>query len=261
MTIPFHLDPVQVPFAYSRDDGMTDVNTIISTIRSLLVTTLGWSEPTTARFKTPVDASGRFLDILLTRISATNLDILTRNASAVTVCERRIQISNPGSVEYYCNTFGVCINSLQATPERFEAHVLDQAPDLQSDNSLYVASHGYRNTSDVADAVDTGRYFMIDNGAATLAARSRRWGCTHAPAVADLATAVGSLLYRDAILRVNSAGSQRWAGRICQCIAVNELLGPGVEEKPFIDTATGGTFKIVGGTAGAVDHRWAFRKA
>jgi len=262
MTIPYHLDSTQIPFNYLRTDGMTDVNTIISDVRQQLVTGLGWSEPSTALFKTPIDAAGRWMDVLLTRIAATNLEFRTRNAAGTTLCTRRIQIDNPGSVEYFCNIFGVTVNALRANPpERFEAHILDQSPDLQSDSALYVISHGYRNNADTADLADTGRYFAIDNAVATLAARARRWATTETPAVVNLQTPPGTYLFRDATVRINSAGVNRWAGRICHAIAVMQNIGLGVELQPFIDTSTPARFRVLGGVAGAVDHRWAFRKS
>ena len=256
MSIPYALDDAQIAFANAQDDGMTDVNTIISTVRTLLVTTLGWSEPSTALFKTPVDAASRFLDVLLTRISATNLEIRVRNATPTTVITRRIQITSGGSVWYHGNIFGLVIASLSATNEIAQAHVLDQTPDLQSDSALYVVANAYRSAADSADGNGTimGQYFAIDNGAAGMLSRLRRWTASGnsnggSTVNSQFQTITGKLLWRDALAAINSAGTLRWAGRICHALMCDSTLALLARRYPYIDTSTGKEFMVLGLTS------------
>jgi len=267
MSTPYFLDSAQIARANAQDDGVTDVNTIISSIRTLLVTTLGWSEPSTALFKTPVDAASRFLDVLLTRISATNLEIRVRNAAAATVITRRIQITSGVSVWYYGSVYGVVIEAMSATAEVAQAHVLDQTPDLQTDSSLYVIANAYRSAADATDAnaITTGFYFAIDNGAAGQLSRLRRWtansGNDAGSSSKTLVTHVGTMLWKDPLVAINSAGTLRWAGRICHALMCDSSIPVYGRRYPFIDTDTTKEFRVLSLTASASNMRLAFRSA
>lgn len=266
MTVPYFLDSAQITFDNMQDDAVTDVNTIISSVRTLLVTNLGWSEPSTALFKTPVDAASRFLDVLLTRISATNLEVRVRNASAATVITRRIQLTSGASVWYHGNIFGVVIACLNTTNEIAQAHILDQTPDLQSDSALYVIANALRTTADSNDANGsvTGQYYAIDNGAAAILSRLRRWtasGNSNGGSTVEAAfrTIIGTLRYRDALCAINSAGTLKWAGRICHALMVDESVGSNMRRNPYIDSSTGAEFLSLGLSATASHMKLAFR--
>jgi hypothetical protein len=251
MTIPYHHDLSLVPYNYQETPAIVDVATIITDIRTLLVTDLGWTEPSTALFKTPVDAASRFMDVLLTRIAADTLEMRVRDQTGTTVCTRRIEINTGGTaVRYYCNIYGMVIESLiAAQSEILQAHLLDLTPDLQSDHSLYVIGNGYRDSSSTMDSNGTqvGYYYAVDNGTPGNLSRLKRFDYDTTPtADVPLIDVTGAIAARDAIISINFSGTARWAGRICHSVLVDKTCANGAAIKPNIDDDTQCTFRVIG---------------
>lgn len=272
MSIPFFLDASQVPYTYREDAALTDVETggvgIITTLRLLLVTTLGWSEPSTALFKTPVDAAGRFLDILLTRISATVIEWRVRNHSGTTICTRRAQIVSGNNVRYFCNTQGVLVECLTANPnssECLQAHILDESPDAQSSQANCEVGGGRRSSASADDGNgdDPFDLFAIDNGSAGTAKRGGDWGCANNNVPVGLMSASLSLLYVDPHIYISQGANKEWTGRICHCLVTDSRGGVGgTEHRVNLDDSTTVTFKTVGLIANPTFfHLMAFRKS
>ena len=120
---------------YLRTNGVTDVDTIITDVRSECVTngSPAWTEPNTALFKSPIDASGRWFDVLLTRISATSLEMRVRDKNAVTVCTRRMYIDAGGTDIQYCTgEMHFAIVSLRSPAEFLIAGMIDMTPESQT---------------------------------------------------------------------------------------------------------------------------------
>lgn len=251
MSIPFHLDSTQVPYNFLRTDGMTDVNTIISDFRAQVVTGLSWTEPSTALFKTPIDAASRFLDVLLTRISATNLELRVRNQTGATIMTRRIQIVSGGSVNYYCNTYGFIIESLVAAQsEVAQGHVLDLTPDGQGDHSLYVVAGAFRSAADTNDnqGQHAGDLWAMDNGAATYRARIKRCdidlGFTvNLTSIRDI---TGGFRLVDQMVDINFSTIVKWAGRVCHSLIGDISIPYGSIVRVNIDDATQAQFRVIG---------------
>jgi hypothetical protein len=253
MSIPFHLDSSQIPYNYIEAGPITDVTDLITQFRTQVVTGLSWTEPSTALFKTVVDASGRFGDILLTRISATNLEIRVRNQSGSTVCTRRCQIDAGGVyVRYYCNAYGCFVEPIRVanTPETFQMFVLDMTPDAFTDHTQYVSGNGYRTTGDADDAQgkQTGQQYMFENGAAGFKARARRYDTDLVNGFASLPmlSVTGAIPTFDLWFTSNFSGTYRWAGRVCHAVVVADTLAHGSVVRPNIDSSTQAPYKVVG---------------
>jgi len=246
MTVEAFLDEDAVPFDNTTLPQIVDVETggvgIISTLRAMLVTTLGWSEPSSDLFKTPVDASGRFMDILCTRISASTIEFRLRDQNAVTICTRRITIdTSPGcDVFIHGSIYSVYIETLRAIPEVFRAHIVDPSPDLKSDHARYVCGSGYLTTAGTNDGNgdSLGDLFMLDAGATAVKDRIRR----------TVDSGFGYHLQRESPVRTKSlflpifinvaiAGPvQRWAGRLYHFVQHKFGVQPGAIQWPNIDT-------------------------
>jgi hypothetical protein len=255
MTIPFFLDSTQVPFNYTEIYGITDVETggvgIITTFRAQAVTGLGWTEPSTALFKTPVDAAGRWFDVLLTRISATVLEYRMRNSSGTTITTRRIQITAGFAVRFFTNTMGFLIEAIQADPassETLQGHMLDQSPNLQSDVSNYVIMAGRRNNTSVDDGSGNivGHYAAIDNGTPAFVAGRLPSTLNAASGAIALQNIQSSFLLRDFLIHINQAGTIRWSGRICHALEIDSTIPPGSDRAVKIDTSTTATYRVTG---------------
>ncbi len=271
MSLPAFLDSAVYPFTYLERNGLVDVETggvgIITDLRTLLVSTLGWSEPSTALFKTPVDAAGRFMDVLVTRIDSTHIEWRVRNAAAVTVCTRRIALGL-GGVRYFVSTVHAVVEVLLTDPnlsEVLQAYMVDMAPDGNADHALYVVGTGYRTAANSIDGQGTNAsyLFAIDNGTAAGLHRGGLYpGVTDGVNPTPLVDASYRAFLREFLITINFAGTFRWAGRL-----PHSLLGEGTffgtngERKVYIDSSTPATFKAIGLTASNVIPRQLLRKS
>lgn len=264
MTTPDFLNSSIIPYYYSQTTGMTDVNTIISDVRTALVTNLGWSEPTTARFKTPVDSAGKFFDILLTRVTATNLEILMRDYRGTTLYDRRIQIDATAAVNYFCSKFSFFIESLRATSECAWGSLLDLTPGAISDVDNKIIGSAFRTTADSADGNGStiSTHFGFDSGSAAATARLMQQNAnTGGSAIATMSTGAGTLLYREVAMTITQAGNIRWTGRMYQALVGDATISFGSDKTvPIDDGGTTATFRCVGLTT-ANQMRLLLRKA
>lgn len=256
MTVPQYLDSSVYPLGFSQQFGLADVETggvgIITAMRNLLVTTLGWTEPSADLFKTPVDAAGRFLDVLVTRISATALDWRVRNAAGVTVCTRRVVLST-GYVHIFGSTAGVVVESI-GTPNKMLtafcfAFLLDMAPNVPGDHVLYVFGGGRYNTSGTDDnqSASAGQGFAIDNGATGSQQRGLT-SQTMAAAAINFYTSGGRQYYCHYPININFSGTFRLAGCVPHMLKCSNQIHPGDERSMWLDENTYATFKVLGMT-------------
>ena len=76
-------------FAYFNRQGVSDVQAIIDDIDTrLLAHSPAWTKTSAGLYKSPVDAAGRFFDVLLTKINAQKLEMRVRDYNSVTLCSR-----------------------------------------------------------------------------------------------------------------------------------------------------------------------------
>lgn len=256
MSIPAYLDSSVYPFNYIELLGLTDVETggvgIISSMRSQLVGgTLNWTEPSTALFKTPVDAAGRFLDVLVTRISSTVVEWRVRNQVAVTICTRRINLGT-GALRIFGSSVGVLVEFAQTNENGLHfasAFVIDMAPNLNTDHTLYVVGNGFLTTADTNDSLGDGmgEFFAIDNGSAASQNRSWYWQFTNG-ATPPMLSAAGKWIFREMPVIINFSATNKFAGRVVHALQCDTNFNGGDERKIYIDTNTVATFKCIGAT-------------
>jgi hypothetical protein len=269
MSTPSWLDNVANPYKYTEIPGLVDVETggvgIITQLRTFLVTNLGWTEPSTALFKTPVDSAGRFFDLLCTRISASVMEFRLRNASAVTVFTRRISITTASgtAVRIFAggsatannggasNGAHVIVESLQgsvAATELLTAFLLDVSPCANADISLYVAGNATLSGTSTNDSVysECSKMFMIDNGATASSTRLRRRDQNRAGGLSvSFVSPSGRMKIYSPLVEANFAGTLRWAGNLPHVIVVDSSVGFGCRRRPSIDTNVRGTFQVL----------------
>jgi hypothetical protein len=268
MTIPRYLDQSVYPFSSVTVLGLTDVESggvgIISSMRTLLVTTLGWTEPSANLFKTPVDGAGRFLDILVTRISATVVEWRVRDQAGVTVCTRRFNLGT-GAMFIHGSTVGCYAEFVQTAQNGLEngrAFVLDVAPDGNADVSLFVVGNGFRTAAGANDGAGDvyGEYFAIDNGASATLNRTFFLSTDSGQTPAHL-TSAGKFLFREEAIVINFAGTVKWAGRIPHMVLCSSLFNGGDERDIYIDTNTPGRFRATSSGSAQATMREMVRKS
>ena len=263
MAAPDFLNSSVIPFYYHQTTGITDVNTIISDIRTAVVTNLSWTEPSTALFQSPSDSSGKFLDVLVTRISATNLEFRTRDYRGATLFTRRIQIDATASVNYFANKYGLTVESLRATPEICLSTLLDPSPSGLGDIDNRITGTGYRSNADSQDGggASAGILFTFDNGNATNANRMMMTGRGFDNVDRGFINGAGTFTHTDWIIIINQSGSNRHTGRPYQMLVCDTSIAFGTDKIiPIDDAGNTGTFRVIG-YASLVGMRVMSRKA
>jgi hypothetical protein len=251
MTQPRFLNTTVCPYSYSQTAGMTDVATIITDIRTALVTGLGWTEPSTALFKCP-SLGGLWFDILLTRITALKIEMRVRNHLGFTICTRRFTIVSPTSINYFCTKYSVVIEALTATPELLQAHYVDVLPMGDGDYQFPIFANGFRTTADADDGQgkNVGYYFTWEDTTAVFSA-SRGLNASHDSANNQVTRFMGSgsMLCEDAILANKNAAFGAWpimAGRLWHAFWVDSTIAFGTDKVLAVDDASSATFRVVG---------------
>lgn len=249
MAGPDFLNSTVYAFYYQQDTGMTDVNTIITSVRTILVTNLGWSEPTTARFKSPPDAAGKFIDVLLTRVTATNIEFLMRDYRGATVYDRRIQIDATAAVNYFCTIHSFVVESLRATSEIAQGALLDVVPSSINEIDNRCVGTAFRNTSDTNDGSGSGvgGLFAFDSGTATFTNRGVQQSQEISGTSIVQQTGASTIIYRDYLQAITQAGTIRVSGRWPQALIGDSTIAFSSDKTvPIDDGGSTGVFRCVG---------------
>lgn len=249
---PDFLNTTICPYAYQQSTGVTDVNTLISDLRTLLVTTLGWTEPSTGLFKSPSNGGGQWYDILLTRISATNLELRVRDQIGHVIITRRIQIDASATVNYYCGKFYAFIDSLRATSEVFQSFLMESTPNNDGDYPWVVFANAYRSAADTADANGStaGQLYMWeDTGGAVMRASRLAY-----PAINQINSGVGKIMGSgsllaepaDTILFNPAWATPRYGGRMWQTYLADAGVAAQSDKVYMVSDAASATFRVIG---------------
>lgn len=267
MTVPTFLAS---EFQYVSIAGITNVAQIITAFRNQVVTTppvgfTPWTEPSPGLFKSPVDADGRFFDVLLTVDAADTLGSRVRNPSATIISQRRILIDVGGTeVRFYTGDKHMCIDSQRGTPEALGAGLLDLSPRSQTYHTNSMYGFGHR---DGASNPDGGHpadcYGLLDNGAPANIFRAIADN-TASFGPAPLLDASGFTIHHPVMLVATMSSLLRRVGRLYQTYQVDVTLAVGAEIQIPINESplTNGTFKVVGrGNSNGNFFKIAMRKA
>lgn len=238
--------------AFERS-GVSDVATIITDFQTeVLANSPVWTDSGGGLFVSPVDAVGRFFDVLLTRIDAERLEMRLRDQAGVTICTRRINCpsTNTWVSRIYTGQFHFIIDveMESAAPEALYGGISDMSPEAQDAHTKYVYGGGYRTNADVASQYDISYAFMLDNVAAAAAQRRSVWG-----GLATTGTGAVSLqsarVHRAALLWVQpiGGGNLRYAGKQYQVLMVSSAVTVGTRLTVPIDIAATGVFRVIGG--------------
>ncbi len=154
MTAPAYLSS---SYRYFEKWGVTSVATIISDFATeVLADNPAWTDLGGGLYKSPVDADGRFFDVLLTDEDGTNhvkMSARIRDQNGTTLCTRRINL--PASPSCYVRIytgqyhFAIDVDPVSTACEFLMGGILDLTPEGQTAHGHYCYGHGSRTTADV----------------------------------------------------------------------------------------------------------------
>ena len=256
MTIPRFL---QSTFHFNQDMLVTDVNTIITTLTTILTGQApAWTNPSAGVFESPVDAAGRFMKIVVARTTQQRLAWQVFDQNDLPVASREIDIDlggNPTTVNYYSGQYHLYLETLVApTPEWAGAFMIDPTGYALNNLQNYVMGNAYRSSGGAVDGQGStwDQWFMIDN-AGTPTVRERIRAVSEVPGnVIGLLDFSGSPQFFPVDVFNAPSGLQLWVGSAYQCYQTASQV-PGQTLKPVaIDNATAANFRAtVAGTPGS----------
>lgn len=263
MTIPTFL---ACPFRYLETTGVTAMSSVITQIRSELVTNGGWTEPTSKTFKSPVDPDGRFFTITFLDEAAGEMEVTVKNQFGIDVITRREFLLDTGgtTIRIWSSPYYIFIESDVSGTDSFAiAGMLDLSPEGQASHQGYVyANASYTNAGGADNNFD--RYYklyMIDNGTATMQERIIDY-CQSDGTSGPMLTGSGGELYKPVELMATLSGSNnRWAGRMFQALLVDSSVSATTTRSVPIDDSTTGTFKVTSMGIGSSTKRLMIRTA
>ncbi len=248
MAVPAYLSS---SFRYKESGLITDMNDVIAAFRDEVIdrNDPAWSEPSPALFKSPPDSSGRWIDVLLTRISATNLECRVRNSSGVTIETGRIQMDANGNIfRFFTGQLHFHIESIGSQTECARGGILDLSPEPQNIHTQWAYAACYRTTADAAQMYGS---FMglsvIDNTAPFRVTRIQAMIAYSASSIGTKSPSGGFIFTAANILMKAPGGSEYvFGGRMYQHMVCDADLAPGSEMVVPIDSGSYGTFKVSG---------------
>jgi len=253
VTVPVYLQP---SFNFLETTLVTDVaNTIIRMkARAAL---LGWTNPVGDTIVSPANAVGQQITIALSRIGATNIQMVVTDSQGRS-CTRRCQTPASFTERLYFNTYGFFFDP--GNGEGLWFSLLDLSPDLQSSHDQFAAGHGTRNNADAVDVTMSVMAAMQLSSATPrvyTAVAAATWvprGSLDCGGTQKFSQA-GSRMWYPLVQAGPSVGTTlRIRGRVYQAILVSNGEAPQSEFTVPLDQATTGLFKVLSWTnqAGAL---------
>lgn len=244
MTIPNFLAS---PYRYLETTGVTAMSSVITQIRSELVTNGGWTEPTSKTFKSPVDPDGRFFTVTFLDEAANEMEVTVKNQFGIDVITRREFFLDVGgtTIRIWSSPYYIFIESDAASDYFAMAGMLDLSPEGQTSHQSYVYANASATSVGGADNNFDRWYkiYMIDNGSAGMVERAISYAKSDGT-TSTLTTGSGGELYKPVELIAAIGGSaNRWAGRMFQAILGDSSITAGQSRTIPIDDSTTGTFR------------------
>lgn len=236
-------------FYADQSVGVTDVATILTKLTAILpAQTPAWVESPAGTFKSPVDATGRFFKIVVSRVSATRLQWKVLDQNGVTICDRAIDIDAGGTtINYWTGEAHAFIQSERATPEPAWAGMIDETPYAQNAIGVYVFGNAYRSSAGTQDGGFnvTGLLFANDNGTPAVGSRIRLWS-SYGNGTLTSVDGTGALDFFPFDISINLSGTLRFIGRAFQSYICDSSIAIGTTKQVPIGSAGElGTFRVV----------------
>lgn len=250
MTVPAFLNSSHY---YTEITDVDDVQDIIDALGTILKTTNSpaWTEPSAGTFQSPVDADGRYFQVIVSRVDVDTLQLVVKDRYAATIATRRIDINASGSpaisVYVFSGQYHLWIDCMRSTPENFRSGILDLSPQAQSAWTQKTYCHGHR-TSD--GSVDGGMDLMsiVEGESRPEHMVTLRNAGNGGMVFTDLA---GNVVYWPVFLRGRYADVL--LGRMYQIMLGPSSIAYGTEVTVPVDTGVTAKFRAAGAPTGGWD--------
>jgi hypothetical protein len=237
--------------------AIADVQSILDQLTTTLLTNLPvgsrWTQPVAGTYKSPPDAVGRFMRVVVSRISATRMQFKAEDQNLTTIIDGTLDLSALGNARIYAGTYHLAIETqVGATYEFGHASLVDPRPEALNVSASYVIGNTERNAAGAQHPATTrcpDAWFMQDSGGVVT---RRRSGYLHGIDVTesqqDLKTTTGKeIVLPIPVAFANSALNKSFrAGMLFQCLWVDQSHNALDQISPPIDVGVIGIFEVMG---------------
>lgn len=256
-------------FAFQSLSGVTDVQTIIDAIITMITVTLPatptdmfpngerWTFVSGTRYKSPVDAAGRFMEVEFVRGSATSITWTVRDPlGLITAANGVILLTSPSPAEIFAGPGHLMVQMVQSSAwEVGRAFMTDPTPEPLGSYPVYVYGGNRRdqNTNFITNGLSFVYWMHRFYGGTVTTSHTvaQAWALPYMPiqdtANTHLRTQAGSDIaapYFTAIPSSTGADDWRNGGKLFQTIVVDSSYVAGSDITVPIDTGTSGIFRV-----------------
>lgn len=244
-------------FDYVSLGSVTDVQTVINSLRTSLTSTLPaadrWTESPTGTFKTPPDLRGRFYKIAVAKTTATRMAFQVFDQDARQIVNGEIQIAGAGStVNIYTGPYHVFIEANNAgTWEFARACMSDPRPEALDAHPIWTFGYAHRDSAgNLTGFGDKPGFwsFLTIGGTLQSTAEYVMHPCLTAndSTNAHLMTESGAdvAIPVEACTTSNVIGGYFVCGKLFQLVFVSHDQAPGVSLSIPIDSGVTGNFQV-----------------
>lgn len=245
MAVPVFLQP---SFNYLQTLGVTDVAASITRAETQAVA-LGWSNPGAGHIISPPNSVGQFIEIELTRIAATTIEMVFTDSFSRTFT-RRCDTPASFTERMYLNTFGFFFDP--GNGEGLWGSLLDLSPELQDAHDQAFVGHGSRDAAgsldstfsavggEILDASNPRAYVpLVKAGLVPRGSLDCQGNCLYSQ--------TGSRMwYPCAYVGEVISTTKRYRGRVFQALWVSDNDPAQSEIVVPLDQASTGLFKLTG---------------
>lgn len=234
MAVP---DFLNTSYRYLESTGITDVATIITDLRSELVTNGSWTEPTAGTFLSDTDGLGFKIQIVTSRVSQTRCQLHYQDMNANSILDGRIDIDASNNVRYYTGPYHCSVDSIRGTPEGGFGGIICMSPQVITSSFRGYAKTPRNSAGTLANAWTSTTAAQTTGGLAT----SNFHSYTDRPAGTISPVMFSGAYFVEPL--VISSGS--WMGMLYQHVIVPSALAAGAEISIEVDTGTNYVFKVL----------------
>jgi hypothetical protein len=241
-------------FPVGFEEAFVDTTTMLATLTNLLVTlpmsSEKWIESPAHTFTSPADSAGRFLKLVFTNPSSTqlNLDVRDQNNVAVITSSQRSIVMTPGNTIHYYSCSKFLYIQDETTSFHLGGGMLTSFPEAEGGNGNYVYAHGTSNSAGSNDGQDPylSFYYMLDNGVATVNGRLIDTAINSSGNNFGMQMGTGAYKYDAPEMQANYSGSNRFAGRMFNAYVCDSSFAPGATRTlPIGNSGETGVFRVV----------------
>ncbi len=252
MAIPAFLNS---SWSFKKLEGVIDVQTVINEIADQLLNcnTPAWTDQGGGLYKSPVDAAGRFFDLLFTRINAQKIEMRVRDGAGVGVAWRRminLPSTNFWTVRIYTgqNHFMADLDA-KVGCQYLLAGILDPAPMALAAHTHYCFGNGSYTNTDSTTGASFSYSTMIDDVTPGIVQRVSAHGYRYGNKYI-YKTLGGKLVHYPYEMWARPTGNAnfKYAGRAYQMLTGDAVqISPGAEVSVAIESGVAAKFTMVGG--------------